>query len=730
MSRLSDDYYQRKCYLKQEQVPTQSVMIKKMSPPLANVYFKSMIPKLKVLAGLEPPMKGGGSDWYIPPQELLEGKISLKPVKKEYLSKLGFNGIDYFGEKIVAHHLKSMDEEEAQVLLESDINWKKTIDASCRQKWEDTSRDAAKKNTQRIQNAFREFTTLYTTSIANIEAILFDATIEEIKRIREETFQKMEKRYETFVKQQATTLYDTYTEKLNDEKARLKAQFIRNVEKARSSMGEQLHDIKVEKHVAIEKLRHLFECQNLACQVYVALKEREECEKEIELSKHEHKKQAKVLKERIALKEFEIRLAEEKEQKRKEFHKIWQKKICEVVKKFQMFVSYCLKSLPDHAEFFLNMEKLMLLQLNEAMENPSAESIFVTDDNLFHTPVPRPHPFFLFCDKGYKPQLNQDLCPKHCTSSASHLPVIVVNKRCIYAACDNFEVFSDKIKQYIHGQRGDDADFIDEHDYTYNIPVTYTQSQQILELKLESSMLQILQAEHPNLKLVQTECCICKIPYCFCSRLQADKMPSDIHIAPEQGPSLKVIPSGNKLDSRCAELIHEREPKIESYIDYVEPKKCNCARIAKKSLREHLPAYMRNVSRFDAPDLPDYEPCSVDVLKKLVKKAQGRRTPPEPVRIPAKTREMSTQYSDHEFDMLCTCFSDEEIDRLFKEIFVDNKPGDFRFAEAWMGSSSNLDRQSSSFATRRALSLRNLLASSPNLVEIFKKTNCDFDDLN
>ncbi|XP_028166928.1 uncharacterized protein LOC114357506 [Ostrinia furnacalis] len=725
MFRLSDNYYQRECYLKQEQVPTQSVMIKKMSPPLANVYFKSMIPKLKVLAGLEPPMKGGGSDWYIPPQELLEGKISLKPMKKEHLTKLGFNGIDYFGEKIVAHHHKCMDEEKAQVLLESDINWKRTIEASCRQQWEDTSREAARRNTEKIQSAFREFTTLYTTSIAKVESLLFDATIEEIKRIREETFQKMDEHYKTLLKEQATMLYDRYTEKLNVEKARLKQKFIRNVEQTRSQMGAQLHDIQEEKHTAIEKLRNLFECQNLACQVYVALKEREECEKEIALSKHKHEKQAKVLKEKIAMKDFEIRLAKEKEKKRKEFNKIWQKKICEVVKKFQMFVSYCLNSLPEHAEFFMNMEKLMLLQLNEAMENPSAESIFITEENLFHTPVPRPHPFFLFCDKGYKPHLNQDLCPKHCTSSASQLPVIVVNKRCIYAACDNFEVFSDKIKQYIHGRRGEDVDFLDDHDYTYNIPVTFTHSQQLLELKMESSLMQILQKEHPNIKQVQTQCCICKIPHCFCSRLEAEKIPSVVRLEPVEEPPLRLIPSGNKLDTRSAELIHEREPKVESYIDYMEPKKCNCAGRAKKNIREHLPAYMRNVSRFYPPDLPHYEPCSVAALKKLVKKAQGRRSPPELIRIPSRTKEVSTQYSDQEFDLLCTCFSDEEIDRLFKEIFA--RPGDFHFVDGSV-TASHLERQTSSFATHRAHSLRNLMAASPHLEEIFKKTGCDFDD--
>jgi hypothetical protein len=724
MFKLSDNYYQRKCYFKQEQVPTQSVMLKKMSPPLAKVYFKSMRPKLKVLAGLEPPMKGGGSDWFVPPSEFLKGRAVLKPVAKEALKKLGFNGIDFFGEDIVAHHHKCMQEEQRKALLENDLTWKATIEASCQQKWEDASREAAERNTHKVCDAFNEFSILYTTSITQIEILLQDASLNEIKRAKEEAYQNMLRRFELLVKKQATMLYDLYIDKLNNEKARLKDQFLDNLERARSSTFRELHDINVEKHTAIEKLRHYMECQNLACRVYVALKEREECEREILLSKHKHEKKVKLLKEEIALKDFEISLAKEKEKKRQEFNRVWQKKICEVVKRLQMFVSYCLNSLPEQSEFFLNMEKLMLLQLNEAVDNPSAESILVHEKDTFHTPIPRPHPYFLFCDKGYKPEIDQNLCPQHCTSSASHLPVIVVNKRCIYAACNNFEMFSDKIKQYVQGKRGDDADFEDDQDYAKYVPVTVTPSEQIGELKLESSLLQVLQKEYPNIKEVETECCVCRVPHCFCSRLLAKKISSPV-LPPKKEVSIHSIPSGNKIERRDVELEHEKEPKWESYMDYVDPTKCRCAKTAKKHLREHLPAYMRNMSIYESPELPHYEPCSVATLQKLVRKAQRKRPPPEPMVVKSRTRDVCTQYSEPEFDVLCTCMSDDEVNRLYNDLFKEPRPDGFDIVGG-SAAANNLERRSSSFATERAYSLRNLLASSPELEEIFRKADCNF----
>lgn len=731
MYKLHDNYYHRKCFFERKQVPTQTVMKNKMTPPLANVYFKSMTPKLKVLAGLEPPMKGGGTEWYMPPKDILKGKAVLKPVKKEHLFKLGFNGIDFFGEKIMEDHQISMKEEKRRILLESDINWKNTISVSCRQQWEDTSKEEAIKNTQKIQNAFQEFTTLYTTSITKIEALLFQAAIQEIEAVGTQAFNDMSKHYETLLKKQATMLYDRYTDKLMKEKAKQKKQFIQDVEECRTNMGNCVHDVGVEKHIAVERLRNLLECQNLACQIYVALKEREECDKEIELSKHEHKKRVKLLKEQIAMKDFEIQLEIEKEAKRQEFIKIWKAKICHVVKKFQMFVGYCLHTLPQYAEFFINMEKLMLLQLNEAAEDPIVESIFVPEKEEFHSPVPKPHPFFLCSDKKNKPQLDQNLCPQHCTSSASQMPVVVVNKRCIYAACNNFELYTDKVTQFIHGRGGDDIDLEDDHDYKYDVPIRYTKGQMRQEIKQESSMMQILQEDIPNVNQFSTYCCACRRPYCFCSPLRASaaNLRDSTH-QKESATSVAAPFPGKTIESRSVELAHDREPKWDSYLEYIEPKNCKCAKTAKKHLREHMPAYMRNMSPYDAPDLPHYETCPLPTLKKLVKKARGITTPPpEPAKVPSKTRNVSTQYSDTVFDELCACFSDDELADLFKTLTKESMSKfNVNKCDIVDGSVQGyLSRTASSFATQRAHSLRNLLDVAPELEEIFKKEGCSFD---
>lgn len=726
---LSENYHLRKCYLRTDTVPTMSVMKKKMSENLAAVYFKTMTPKQKVIAGLEPSLRGGGGDWYVPPQELLQGRNVLKPTNKELLSLLNHKGIDLLGSHVFKKHRKLLQVEKEEAMLECDINHRNDVELQCNAIAETTATEAQKKNTERIMNGFEYFTQLYRESLGKFELLFHEAAVSEIQKTREAAIRQMEIHYAEALKVQATRLYNKYAEKLEAAKNRLKNEFIHNIEVLRTAMADNVHDLKVDKHLAIENLRRYLESQKLACQVYVALKERDECSKEIETLQTKHRKAVRALDEKLALINFDIYLATQKEAKRKEVITVWQKKICHVIKKFQVFVSYCLSSLPDYAEFFLNMEKLMLIQLSQVLEKPTAESIIEVEPEEFHTPIPRPQPFYLFCDRGYKADIDEKLCPQRSATSVSQMPVIVVNKRCMYAACDTFEQFNAKIKQYIHGAKGDDADFVDDNVYPHYVPVKYTSSTQLLDIKLESSLLQVLQQEKANIRELPIKhdfhdssclCAPCYNPYI------------DGHQSHLEMVSSKESVKRPVHISKSVELIHSRQPKWESYFDYVEAKKCNCTKKAMKHLSANLPPYMQQRSKFDQPELLKYEMCSVAELKMLVKAARNQLTPPSVPSVPSRTRDVSTQCEDIELVLLCTCYDDAEFDKIFSDLTTDptgvvspiSTKDEFRVVES--STTGYLDKNQSSFATDRILSLRNIVEKMPDLVEVFNKKDCSF----
>ncbi|KAJ8718051.1 hypothetical protein PYW07_005981 [Mythimna separata] len=712
MDRFSDNYYLREFYLRQEQVPTISMITKKMTPPLAAIYFQSMEPKIKVLAGLEPSLKGGGGDWYQPPQELLNGRAVLTPIKKNILTKLNHQGIIKVGTKLFSNHRKAMDLEIEQALLDSDSKWRKCIGDRISVLWDELVAAARRANTEHIVKGFDRFTLIYQQSLPKIEILFHESAITEIKNTRENAILEMKNKYETLLKHQATLVYDEYEKKLEEEKLRLKNDFIQNLEVNRTAMGNKIHDLNVDKHRAVETLRHSLQCQKLACEVYVALKEREECSREMETLQRKQKKQVHIMTDTIRMIDLEINLAKEQEKKRIEYYYMWRKKVWQVAKSFQRFVSYCLNMLPEHAEFFINMEKLMLLQLNETLDDPDASSIVEEESEQFHTPVPRPNTFYLFCDRGYKAQVERDLCPKHSgASTPSGLPVIIVNKRCLYAACDNFEQFGNKIREYLHGNRGDDADFKDDNIYEHFVPVKYGSSQQLLELKLESSLLQILQQEMTNVQIDEdkapVKCHSCGLSWCHpCP----DSSPPAVAVdggkenksAPSAMTSSKVSRDKAHLIGRNIKLNHEGQPKWKSFFKHVEPKMCSCGKTAKKHLAENLPVYMKQKS-YGPPEIPGYEMCSIEELKNLVKAT--RRGPVSPsVELPAKTRQdIGTQYSDEEFGTLCNCFTDTKLSGLY----IASKTSLAHVRDNI--SSSYLAKLMASFEMSKAYSLRNLI---------------------
>lgn len=717
MFKYSENYNLRKFYLEHDQVPSQSMMREKMSPALATVYFKSMGPRYKELAGLEPPMKGGGSDWLVCPKTVMKGKTVLKPIDHKHLARMTHTGVVELGTDAHQVHKRNILAEKDRLQAESDKKWKEFVYRAHEQHWQVMTDKCEGENHDYIRQMLNEFTVVYQTSTNRIEQLLTEAAKTQITRIRAEAYEQMDKRYKDFLKYQTVTLTDRYRKMLDDEKAKFKSKFMEELETEKAATANTIHSLKVDKHEAIANLRKFLECQNLACQIYVSLKEQETCDKQIELCKYQHSKNIKTLTENIAVKDFTIKLAGEIKKKHEEELEKLRQRLCKVLKKFQLFVSYCLSTLPDHAKFFINLEKLMLLQINEALQDPRADSIIVEEPEEFHSPTVRPRPFYLFCDKGYKAQVEEDMCPTKRASDASQLPVIVVNQRCMYAACDNLVQFTDKFKNHLLHKRGDDADFNDDLRYEHLIPVKYTTSQQVSEIKLQSSLLQILQQEALCRKNV-FNCEFCKMPCCYCTSKTEQKQTKE---APAKViPSKKTLP----LAGRSTILEHEREPKLERYFKYVKPQKCNCGKMAQKHFNENLPAYMTNTSKYETLELQNYEKCPVTTLKRLVRKANCQIEDSPPVaKVVSRTKDASTQYTDVQFDWLCTCFSNSEVDLLLKDYIIGQKP-DPKSEESsriTIGSmsASFLHQNASSFATDRAESLRQLLNNSPELKELF-----------
>lgn len=117
----------------------------------------------------------------------------------------------------------------------------------------------------------------------------------------------------------------------------------------------------------MEQLRHCLECKNLANLMYVLCMERRKCGIERSVLEYKHKVSVDELNKTIQNQEEEIeRLTEETEQKDKQLE-IREKCLLEILKQFQKFINYALRATPTQAEFLLNVRKMMLFEITQAI---------------------------------------------------------------------------------------------------------------------------------------------------------------------------------------------------------------------------------------------------------------------------------------------------------------------------------------------------------------------------
>ncbi|GBP27296.1 hypothetical protein EVAR_77310_1 [Eumeta japonica] len=667
--------------------------------------------KIKVHAGLQPILRGPGKSLHISPEDMLKGNVVLTPVKPEDVSSLGCSGIQMIQNKFLKSHQKTLETKKQAALDESDKKWLEIVKTICADNFKECSEKAKINNSIRLREAIRQFEVLYISSINKLEETLNAAPAEKIELLKEQIYNDKVSEYEKLVKQQATALYDKYETKLKEQKTLSRKYFIEGVENKRTEIATRIHDINLEKHRTVDKLRKLIEYQNLACQVYVMLKERKYSKAESGEMRYVHGKVTAKLTKELHQKELKIKIAHEQKRQREEYICPWKEKVRHVVKKFQEFVAYSLHNLPEYGEFFINAEKLMLLHMNSAIEDPNTESIFEEDvEEESTTSAPAPEPFVVFGDLKtdiFKKEIQKKLCPDRCFCPL--LPVLMINKRCIYAGCDNFQVFRDKIKAFIDGKRGDDNDFANEK---ITVDAERQPSKDVYKSTVESSMTRLLKKEQQSDKPICCKC-LCRLDVCFCSPPHLSDISLPLY-RQDPPPSLVRIPSGNKITTEEARTHHRREPTLEKFVKSVVPNKCDCANRLRKGLKEHMPPYMIKTSKYQSLAIPSYEPCSIATLKDIVEKLRG--TPPKTSKLtPTDIKiEAATQCQNR---ISCRLCSNAKTTGLREELRAFDDLPQFKLVgeHSPTKGSDYLFEKKDTFAMKRVRSLRQLLISYPSL---------------
>lgn len=270
-------------------------------------------------------------------------------------------------------------------------------------------------------------------------AITTDLNIEISKRLREHKSnlnKKLKQKYET---------------EINKLKTYYKLLLQNEQYKSNMAINKALH----ERNDTLNAFHKIMESNKITSTMYVMCMERKKCKVRQFLLENYHNKQITETLGTLRKKQDMLELYPR--QSVSELNLEWQEKLKKIIHLFLKFISFSLKLLPEQTTFLLDLEKIVILQLNEIQKNPVITSSVLIDgadvNNVFK---------FVKCDKdgyackgdpfvietGYLPEIKKH-ASQDTFSINSDLPYVRVQRQFIYAKCQKIE----EVRKLLDSQR-------------------------------------------------------------------------------------------------------------------------------------------------------------------------------------------------------------------------------------------------------------------------------------
>lgn len=135
---------------------------------------------------------------------------------------------------------------------------------------------------------------------------------------------------------------------------------------------KKAYDIGIEKakyDEKIKQLRHTFECRNITNLMCMLCIERRKCLSEKNVIENYYKAEIHKLTNRINDKTGNIKHLTKALEKSKKETNLRETCILEIIKQYQKFINFVLRSAPTQAEFMLSIEKMMIFELTDHLLN-------------------------------------------------------------------------------------------------------------------------------------------------------------------------------------------------------------------------------------------------------------------------------------------------------------------------------------------------------------------------
>lgn len=394
-------------------------------------------------------------DWKSP-SDLLIGIVDLIPPFTSKISRgITHEGILAIGNDVLVRERTRFLEYIKQLMAENDAAWshileheKNMVAQKVKEVYRKILEDKSKILMQEInifyENTLQELEDYLRKEVAGV---LMSAHANVMSDLNQEIKDKLE--YEKKV------LTNVLKQRYENEVKKIKHYYNLLLENEEYRNNKLINHALQERNDAIKAFCRQIEAETMTSTMYVMCTERKRCRIKQFILDNYHSTEIADKLQKIKERQDIIDAFKERDKHISVINQEWQEKIKKILTLFLKFISFSLKLLPEQTTFLLDLEKMVVLQLNEMQKTPMKSSSILVDEEKLNTfkfesaepeePVCDKDPFVVVGDTSIEenksPYGSRETIP-----SNVEIPMIRVQRQFIYAKCDKFEEVRDLLE--------------------------------------------------------------------------------------------------------------------------------------------------------------------------------------------------------------------------------------------------------------------------------------------
>lgn len=400
-----------------------------------------------------------GEQWRSPSDVLLEDWVALKPPFTSRITRgTAHEGILKIGEGVIEVEHNKFLQYVASLLAESDSAW-----AHIQNQEKINIINKLKHMYEKIfliksQTMQCEVSKFFEDSLQEMEDHLKDEVKTVITSAHCKIFNDLNKEIRKKLKKEKRVLKKILQQKYDEEVNKIKHYYKLLLHNEKYRSNRMIIQGLGDRNDALKAFYKMMEAENNTSTMYVMCIERKKCRIKKFFVENFHSKEVKENLKKIEEKQQILDDFKERKKTMLDLNKEWEEKVKKILCLFLKFISFSLKLLPEQTTFLLDLEKLVVLQLNEIQKNPKiAPSILVNEEDItnlfkFHEKIDEQQiceggPFVIEGD--LTPSIPTPYGSQETIPSRVDFPSFRVQRQFIYAKCQKLE----EVRKFLESQR-------------------------------------------------------------------------------------------------------------------------------------------------------------------------------------------------------------------------------------------------------------------------------------